>query len=98
MSWSSSITSTRPFIIRPPGRKTLNVLPRPSVLSTFTCPPCISASTLTMDRPSPVPGSPAVRALEARTNRLNSCPASAGGMPMPVSVTSIRHGRPRSRP
>ena len=31
-----------------------------------------------MDSPSPVPGSPAVCALEARTNRLNSCPASAG--------------------
>ena len=47
-----------------------------------------------MDRPRPIPGSPAVRALEARTNRLNSWSASAGGMPMPESATSIRQVRP----
>src|SRR5579872_808436 len=72
------------------GQKTLNVLPTPRALLTSTCPPCISVRTLTMDRPRPEPGSPAVRAFEPRTNRLNSWSASSGGIPMPESATSTR--------
>src|SRR5215469_9134641 len=76
---------------RATGRKTLNVLPSSRTLSTSTCPPCISTSALTMDRPRPDPGRPAVRALDARTNGPKSRAASSAGMPIPASDTSIRH-------
>ena len=69
----------------------LNVVPWSSALSTETRPPCSSTMALTTDRPSPVPGRPEVRALDARTNRWNSRSISSGGMPMPWSATSIRH-------
>ena len=66
------------------------MVPSSSTLSTFTCPPCISTSDLTMARPSPVPGRPAILALDPRTNGPNRRAASSAGMPIPVSETSMR--------
>src|SRR5450756_892118 len=72
------------------GSRTLKVVPRPSALSTVTRPPCISTSAFTMAKPRPVPGRPAILAFDPRTNALNRRFASSGGMPIPVSDTSIR--------
>src|ERR1700733_10923990 len=72
------------------GRNTLNLVPSFSTLSTFTSPPCLSTSDFTIDSPRPVPGRPAIRALDPLTNASNSLAASSGGMPIPVSETSIR--------
>src|ERR1700722_1659340 len=72
------------------GRKTLNLGPSFSTLPPFTSPPCISTSAFTIDSPRPVPGRPAIRALEPLTNASNSLAAASGGIPIPVSETSIR--------
>src|SRR5436189_233120 len=69
-SWSDSATASSPAGVRSrfaarkpsvkprpsaPGRRTVNFVPRPEVVSTSTEPPMPWISSLTIERPSPVP-------------------------------------------
>mmetsp|Transcript_10650 Transcript_10650/g.33738 ORF Transcript_10650/g.33738 Transcript_10650/m.33738 type:complete len:221 (-) Transcript_10650:1003-1665(-) len=76
---------------------TKKVDPSPGVDSTATDPPIISASSLQINRPRPVP--PNSRVVDESTceNSWNSfrCPSSS--MPMPVSCTANVHMRWRAR-
>lgn len=76
----------------------MNVLPWPSVLATSTWPPCISVSTLTIDRPRPVPGSPALRAFGRADEpveqppglRLGDADAAVGNVDPPLAAVVVR--------
>ena len=85
------------------GRRTVNVLPLPSSLSSETSPPSSRHSSRTIDRPRPVPeysrviASPSGRTLEPWRNFSNTSCCSSGLMPMPVSVTFSRRSPSSSR-
>ena len=71
------------------GSQTVKHEPSPTALSTATVPPCSSASSFTIARPSPVPSNFRARPLSIWLNGLNSCSSPSGEMPMPLSVTLI---------
>ena len=82
----------------PSGRRTVNVLPRPTPgLSAVTLPPCSSTSRRTSARPMPRP--PCARSSLRPTwvNISNTSGRASGAMPMPVSVTEITTWSPSRR-
>ena|ERR1043166_476062 len=56
--------STRPHDFN--GKSTVNVLPRPGVLSMWMAPPCSSTIQRTIERPRPAPPSARERGLSTR--------------------------------
>ena len=60
------------------GIQTVKREPSPTALSTATEPPCSSASSLTIARPSPVPSNFRARPLSTWLNGLNSCSSPSG--------------------
>ena len=69
------------------GMVTEKIDPTPTVLSTPTSPPSISASFLLNDRPSPVPRSFFWSGASTWTKSWKMAPRCSGAMPIPVSAT-----------
>ena len=61
------------------GSETVNVLPCPGALSTWTAPPCAVTIWWTMESPMPVPVKPSAFARDPRTNFSKMARCSVGG-------------------
>ena len=81
----------------PRGRVTVNVVPRPSALSTPIVPPCRRTRSRTSASPIPVPSCVRERAPRTRWNRSNTRGSSSSGIPAPVSRTARTTCRGRAR-
>src|SRR5690606_222210 len=72
----------------PPGSFTTMVVPLPGLLFTVSWPPC--SSTIT----SRAKGSPSPELCLVEKPGVNSCGSISGGMPGPLSMTSMRKSPP----
>src|SRR6266540_2143982 len=86
----SSTTSTRATAGYLLGIRTLNVLPTPGSLVKLSLPPSSSTNRWQMCRPSPVPSRWRLWPESTCSNARKIRGWSSGGMPMPVSATSMR--------